>query len=832
MSNAFDPYHKWLGIPPAQQPADHYRLLGVARLESDPDVIAMAADQRMAFLRSFQNSEQSELSQQLLNEVATAKLCLLNAREKAAYDAELAQKMPPNGPPPLPEADDSQSGFAAFLAASGADRATTREAQASEILSSPRKKKLPVPLGMVAAVVVLVLILIGVIFWAQGTKKNTQRQQIVQHDEERVAAIKVAQAELKAKEEADRKAKEKVERKAEEGAERKPKPEPTPKPAPKKPKPVPTPAPISAGDDDPEAAAARLLQNKGLEEGFNGTWQLVNEQTRKLEALETSGSSGTAGGAAFEAELKRRVDAKKKAILDRWIWVSQQPAGNPAIDAEYHHLMTIVGFPDDATHRYVKDEVSEITSIRAQVKQEFASRAPATVDPAMAGLIEDIRKRYATLAANPKVQAALKTVDGTLAGPPNDAASTEPAPAGDPDAQVAENDNAGDEVHAKPPLTHFLQRTLPAARGPRKLLTERGLVEQNGVWIVREAGARRNLQNAIRQFSPRQQELLEDAIDEYRNYTKIIYGGMLNDAQKRATSAGRPGSIAFRDKDWARFDFLARHHPDINAEEFGIVRMSSTLFFNEALTMALKRFKNNPKWGAAGSLYRNPQREQQVKEAREAELEQNLQHRYQTIAEDRDVRRALKRLGHRLAGNPGQTSRSLPPTVDRKRPAVFHQNPFQQNPAATFDELKEQLTAAEKQTKIHYAKFNKEVKEYHKRRNELENAIQPLQRLVSQLQQKLDATPKGKQKVAIRKQIEAGPIKKLKELQQKLSGLPEPNPAQFEAAFATAGKLLKQIRGKPEYAENESSIEKLVKKIEKTKKAFAVSQRKLAKNPK
>ena len=25
---AIDPYHKWLGIPPHEQPANHYRLLG------------------------------------------------------------------------------------------------------------------------------------------------------------------------------------------------------------------------------------------------------------------------------------------------------------------------------------------------------------------------------------------------------------------------------------------------------------------------------------------------------------------------------------------------------------------------------------------------------------------------------------------------------------------------------------------------------------------------------------------------------------------------------------------------------------------------------------
>ena len=45
---SFDPYHKWLAIPPEEQPPNHYRLLGVSPFESDPDVIENAADQRMA----------------------------------------------------------------------------------------------------------------------------------------------------------------------------------------------------------------------------------------------------------------------------------------------------------------------------------------------------------------------------------------------------------------------------------------------------------------------------------------------------------------------------------------------------------------------------------------------------------------------------------------------------------------------------------------------------------------------------------------------------------------------------------------------------------------
>ena len=92
MADSFDPYHKWLGIPPREQPADHYRLLGVERFEDDADVISLAADQRMHFLRSFQNGERAKLSQQLLNEIAAARVCLLDEKKKAAYDANLKQK--------------------------------------------------------------------------------------------------------------------------------------------------------------------------------------------------------------------------------------------------------------------------------------------------------------------------------------------------------------------------------------------------------------------------------------------------------------------------------------------------------------------------------------------------------------------------------------------------------------------------------------------------------------------------------------------------------------------------------------------------------------------
>ena len=89
MADKFDPYHVWLGISPNEQPANHYRLLGIRQFESDADVIQNAADQRMSHLRNFQIGQHSRLSQQLLNEISLARVCLLNAEKRAAYDAQL-----------------------------------------------------------------------------------------------------------------------------------------------------------------------------------------------------------------------------------------------------------------------------------------------------------------------------------------------------------------------------------------------------------------------------------------------------------------------------------------------------------------------------------------------------------------------------------------------------------------------------------------------------------------------------------------------------------------------------------------------------------------------
>jgi hypothetical protein len=91
--SAFNPYRKLLGIPVAEQPPHHYRLLGIELFEADPDVIEAAADRQMAHVQTYKTGKHSAQSQQLLNELATAKTCLMNPAKRTDYDARLRARL-------------------------------------------------------------------------------------------------------------------------------------------------------------------------------------------------------------------------------------------------------------------------------------------------------------------------------------------------------------------------------------------------------------------------------------------------------------------------------------------------------------------------------------------------------------------------------------------------------------------------------------------------------------------------------------------------------------------------------------------------------------------
>jgi hypothetical protein len=99
VSDAFDPYLNWLGVPPEERPANCYRLLGLQVFESNPVSIDHAADERMTYLKQLLPGPQGALAQKVLKEVWSARALLLDPQKKAAYDAQLRRKL---GPPPAP----------------------------------------------------------------------------------------------------------------------------------------------------------------------------------------------------------------------------------------------------------------------------------------------------------------------------------------------------------------------------------------------------------------------------------------------------------------------------------------------------------------------------------------------------------------------------------------------------------------------------------------------------------------------------------------------------------------------------------------------------------
>ena len=164
---AFDPYYQWLGIPTAEQPPNHYRLLGVSLFESNPDVIANAAEQRIVYVRTFQIGKHSDESQRILNEISVARVCLLNADKKAEYDARLqsATTPPPvtvHAPPAYPSEPPVASLKASAVSAGAMPgrESTRRGAARGRTTKSPLVESVKIIVGGIAGLVIAYCLLL------------------------------------------------------------------------------------------------------------------------------------------------------------------------------------------------------------------------------------------------------------------------------------------------------------------------------------------------------------------------------------------------------------------------------------------------------------------------------------------------------------------------------------------------------------------------------------------------------------------------------------------------------------------------------------------------
>lgn len=209
MAEGFDPYLSWLGIRDPRRPPNHYALLGLALFENDPEVIAHAADRQMAHVRTFQTGPRSAESQRILNELAAAKICLLNPAKKQAYDAALrqpaaappvsraAQTFAPTAtpvashslpPPRPPEIAPPAVAPPAIVTGMAEPVAAKPVAIAIEAGSPPRG--VPVSTVLIAVLSISVLVLLSLIVWlsidpaARELVKNGQQNQQQQNGQQ------------------------------------------------------------------------------------------------------------------------------------------------------------------------------------------------------------------------------------------------------------------------------------------------------------------------------------------------------------------------------------------------------------------------------------------------------------------------------------------------------------------------------------------------------------------------------------------------------------------------------------------------------------------------
>ncbi len=86
-----DVYKEWLGIPDGPRPPDQYELLRLVRFEDSIDKVRKNYKKLNTHVRKYASGQYAVISQNLLNELAKAMLCLTDPERKREYDESLGR---------------------------------------------------------------------------------------------------------------------------------------------------------------------------------------------------------------------------------------------------------------------------------------------------------------------------------------------------------------------------------------------------------------------------------------------------------------------------------------------------------------------------------------------------------------------------------------------------------------------------------------------------------------------------------------------------------------------------------------------------------------------
>jgi hypothetical protein len=158
----FDPYHKWLGIPPGRRPPTHYQLLGIAPSETDLEVIEEAFIRQTTHLRAYQNGAHALECTKLLNELAQAHVTLMDVAKRQEYDADLEEERVYAGRAKIRPFNAPIAQAPEPMEAPAPRPPRRARPKHSHYDYEPRKPRLPV-VPIVAGVVLVLLLLVALI---------------------------------------------------------------------------------------------------------------------------------------------------------------------------------------------------------------------------------------------------------------------------------------------------------------------------------------------------------------------------------------------------------------------------------------------------------------------------------------------------------------------------------------------------------------------------------------------------------------------------------------------------------------------------------------------
>ena len=199
MSGSFNPYQEWFGIPLDDQPPNHYRILGLELFEDSQSKIEDAVAAQVEFLQALSLGEHVVHAQQILSEVAKARLCLVSPERKQEYDNQLRNPVTSAKPIPLAIPIDANLALEDLkLALEDRKSKSGRRQPDSKVRKSRptrrnRKTWLTIPIG---AAVCLVAVLIGVFWWNAPSKQQLSTENQIPNEGELETVASAVRKEL------------------------------------------------------------------------------------------------------------------------------------------------------------------------------------------------------------------------------------------------------------------------------------------------------------------------------------------------------------------------------------------------------------------------------------------------------------------------------------------------------------------------------------------------------------------------------------------------------------------------------------------------------------